>query len=264
MKILAIMGSPHNGNTLEITQRVEDKLKQLGAVEFEYIHLKDADLKPCKGCFTCFTRGEEYCPLKDDKEKIFRKIEEADGVIFVTPVYSVHVSYLLKIFIDRFAFNFHRPRWFGKYAITLAATAGIGLEETLKYLKMLAVGWGFEFVDQIGLTIPPKNTPMRSLIRKNDRTEEVVRKFYRAIKEKRPRRLTLSDHINFRLMRVIYSKMETMSPTDYQYFKKKGWLRKDAKYFCDNVKRNILEDLIARCIAWVAGHQIDKAIAEHN
>lgn len=262
MKILAIMGSPHKGNTLEITQRVEGKLKQLGDVEFEYVHLKGVDLKPCKGCFTCFIKGEECCPLKDDREKISQKIEWADGVVFVTPVYSMHVSYLLKIFIDRFAYNFHRPCWFGKYAIALAATGGLGLDETLKYLKMVAVGWGFEFVDQIGLIAPPKNTPMQRLIEKKDRTEKVVCKFYRVIKEKKPRRLALSDYISFRLMRAIYSRMETMSPTDYKYFKEKGWLGKDVRYFYDNVKGNVFKDLIARLIAWVVGRQIDKAIAK--
>lgn len=30
MKIVAIMGSPHKGNTLEITERIEEKLTQLG------------------------------------------------------------------------------------------------------------------------------------------------------------------------------------------------------------------------------------------
>ena len=53
VKVLAIMGSPHNGNSLEITQRIEDKLVGLGDVDFEYIHLKDIDLQPCKGCFVC-------------------------------------------------------------------------------------------------------------------------------------------------------------------------------------------------------------------
>ena len=46
MKIIAIMGSPHKGNTLELTQRVEERLKTLGDMDFEYLHLKDADLKP--------------------------------------------------------------------------------------------------------------------------------------------------------------------------------------------------------------------------
>jgi multimeric flavodoxin WrbA len=262
VKILAIIGSPHKGNTLEKTQRIEDKLKQLGDVEFEYIHLKDMDIKPCKGCFMCFIKGEDSCPLHDDKEKISHKMEEADGVIFATPVYSMHVSYLLKTFIDRFAYNFHRPRYFGKYAITLAVSGGLGLDETLKYLKMVADGWGFEFVGQIGLVAPPKNTPMQKLIDMKDRTDNVVGKFHTAIKEKQPRKLALSDHINFRLMQTVYSRMETMSPTDYRYFKEKGWFDNDVSYFYDNVRGSYLKDRIARIMSWIMGQKIDKAIAK--
>ena len=46
---------------------------------------------------------------------IARKIDEADGVIFVSPAYSMHVSYLFKRFVDRFACTFHRPCYWGKY-----------------------------------------------------------------------------------------------------------------------------------------------------
>ena len=204
----------------------------------------------------------DSCPLHDDKEKISHKMEEADGVIFATPVYSMHVSYLLKTFIDRFAYNFHRPRYFGKYAITLAVSGGLGLDETLKYLKMVADGWGFEFVGQIGLVAPPKNTPMQKLIDMKDRTDNVVGKFHTAIKEKQPRKLALSDHINFRLMQTVYSRLETMSPTDYRYFKEKGWFDNDVSYFYDNVRGSYLKDRIARIMSWIMGQKIDKAMAK--
>ncbi len=68
------MGSPHNGNTLEKIQQIEKKLTKYKDVEFESINLKDMDLKPCEGCFQCFIKGEDCCPIKDDKEKIFKKI----------------------------------------------------------------------------------------------------------------------------------------------------------------------------------------------
>lgn len=35
MKVLAIMGRPHRGDTLQATKMVEDHLKQLGEVEVE-------------------------------------------------------------------------------------------------------------------------------------------------------------------------------------------------------------------------------------
>jgi multimeric flavodoxin WrbA len=254
------MGSPHKGNTFEITQRIEKKLKEHSDVEFEYVHLKDLDIQPCKGCFLCFVKGEDCCPVKDDKEMIMQKMAHADGVIFVSPVYSMHVTYLFKTFIDRIAYNFHRPCYFGKYAITVAATGGIGLEDALKYLKMVATSTGFAFVDELGFIAPPKNTSYKKLIVKKDRTEEVVTKFYTAIKENKPRKLTLSDYIHFHSMRTVYSRLETMSPVDYKYFKDKGWNEKGKKYFCDNVKGNFLKERIAAALGWYMGRQIDKAM----
>ena len=261
VKIVVIMGSPHRGNSLEFTQRIEEKLVQLGDVSFEYIHLKDIDLQPCKGCFVCFTKGEDRCPLKDDLQAIRQKIDEADGVILVSPVYAMHVSYLMKRFIDRFAYNLHRPRYFGKYALVVATTGNIGLKPTLKYLRDIAGGIGFDCVDQLGYLAAPKNTSLRTISTQKDRTDEVVAKFYRAIVEKRPRKLTFTDHLGFRLMQAAYGRLETMSPTDYRHWKEKGWLEKGTRYYHDNVQRNVLFDLVARFAGWMTGSQIDKAMA---
>lgn len=54
-------------------------MRSLGDVEFEYLMLPDVGLEPCRGCFACFERGEERCPIRDD----------ADGVIFASPVYGL-------------------------------------------------------------------------------------------------------------------------------------------------------------------------------
>jgi multimeric flavodoxin WrbA len=262
MKILAIMGSPHKGNSLLATQRIEENLAQFGDVEFDYVHLKDAELKPCRGCFACFMKGDDRCPVKDDKEMIAQRIEEADGVIFVSPVYSMHVSYLFKQFVDRFSCTFHRPRYWGKYALTVAVAGNVGLKETGKYLKDVALAWGFEVVDELGYCMAPRNTSMRTISTHKDRTEEAVRNFYTAIKEKPPRKLTFRDHFTFRIMQASYARLETMSPTDYRYWKDKGWLEPETVYFHDNVRANWLFDRLTRVMGWMTGRQIDKAVAE--
>jgi multimeric flavodoxin WrbA len=262
MKILAIMGSPHKGNSLEVTQRIEDKLARFGDVEFDYVHLRRVELKPCLGCFACFIRGEERCPVKDDKGMIAQKIEEADGVVFVSPVYSMHVSYLFKGFVDRFACTFHRPCYWGKYALTVAVAGNIGLKETSKYLGDVARAWGFEVVDELGYRMAPKRTPMRAIATQKDRTDEVVHEFYAAIKGKRPQKLTFKDHFTFRIMQASYSRLETMSPTDYRYWKDKGWLESETVYFHDNVKANWLFDRATRVMGWMTGRQIDRAVAQ--
>ena len=121
IKVVAIMGSPHAGNSLDVTRRIEKKLKQLGPVEFDLIQLKDVDLQPCRGCFACFLRRGEPCPARDERQAIVEKIDAADGLLMVTPVYAMHVSYLLKLFIDRLACYFHRPRWAGKRAMSVGS-----------------------------------------------------------------------------------------------------------------------------------------------
>jgi multimeric flavodoxin WrbA len=262
MKILAITGSPFQGNTLEKVENLERKLVKFKDVEFETIHLKDMDLKPCLGCFQCFIKGDDKCPLKDDKEKIFQKLEEAEGVILATPVYSMHVSYLLKLFIDRFSCTFHRPRYFGKYVMTVAVAGNIGLKETHNYLKMVAETWGFEFVDELSYRAAPKNTPMKIPPLKKDRTDRVVDKFYTAIKEKKPKKLTLSDYLTFRLMQSVYKRLEHMSPFDYQYWQEKGWFDKGTRYFCGNIRGNIFKDVLARAMGWIMGRQMDKTFSK--
>lgn len=261
MKILAIMGSPHKGNTLELTQRIEEHLKRLGEVNFEYLHLKDLDLKPCKGCFVCFLRGEEHCPLNDDAAKIAEKLDNADGVIFVSPVYSMHISYLIKQFIDRFAYNFHRPRYFGKYAMVLATTGAVGLNDALKYLKEVSEAWGFNCVAQLGEIAPPKHTPFDQLVIDTpDRTKHVAHTLYTAISEKRPKKLTVTDYISFRAMRAVYSQMKEISPTDYAYWKERGWFEKGCTYFHEHVRKNPLKDIPARFVGWMAGRQFRNAL----
>lgn len=256
------MGSPFRGNTLDIARRIEAKLEELGDVEFEYVHLRSVDLKPCRGCFTCFMKGEEFCPIKDDKNEISRKLDEADGVIFVSPVYSMHVTYLFKMFVDRFAYNFHRPKYFGKYALLVSSTGNIGLDDTLKYLGAVAGSWGFEVVGELGYIAPPKNTDLPVLADREDRTDEVVLKFHSAIKENRPRQLGFMDHVHFRSMQVAYSRAKEDSPTDYRFFRERGWFDRGRRYFDDYAKTNFFYDLAARAMAWMMGRQMDKAIAK--
>jgi multimeric flavodoxin WrbA len=86
MKILVIMGSPRKGNTYRAAKKIEESMKAMGSVDFEYLMLKDADLSQCRGCFICFTKGEDHCPCKDDSPVIERKMHSTDGVIFATPV----------------------------------------------------------------------------------------------------------------------------------------------------------------------------------
>ena len=114
MKILVIIGSPRKANTYHTVQQIEQFHKTISRCEYEYLFLKDINLCQCKGCFTCISHGEEYCPLKDDRDWISQKIASSDGVILAGPNYASNVSGLMKNCIDRFAYNLHRPKYFNQ------------------------------------------------------------------------------------------------------------------------------------------------------
>jgi hypothetical protein len=63
-------------------------------------------------------------------------------------------------------------------------------------------------------------------------------------------------------MQASYARVETMSPTDYGYWKGKGWLERDTRYFHDNVNWNWFKDLVPRLMGWITGRQVGKAMAE--
>jgi multimeric flavodoxin WrbA len=106
-------------------------MKQLGGVEFDYLFLMDADLQPCRGCFACLSKGEQFCPLLDDRESIVQRMLDSDGVILVSPVYVLNVTALMKNFIDRLAYICHRPLFFRQHAMVLSTTGGVGLRPVL-------------------------------------------------------------------------------------------------------------------------------------
>ena len=134
-KITAFIGSARKKTTYQAIQEFEKHLKQQEEIDFEYVFLSEYNLKFCQGCCQCFDKGEEFCPLKDDREVLLEKIEHSDGVIFATPSYAFQVSARMKNLLDRFAFMFHRPRFFGK-AVTAIVTQAIPVGDNIrKYLE---------------------------------------------------------------------------------------------------------------------------------
>jgi multimeric flavodoxin WrbA len=231
MKILAIMGSPRKkGNTYKLTRRVEECMKQLGNVEFEYIFLKDLDLKICRGCGICFEKGEELCPLKDDRAMLEEKMYNADGVIFTSPNYVFNVSGLMKNFIDRFAYACHRPRFF-KSAMVLT-TSGIGGSRLMLLPFSIAPQtWGFKVVHSFGIIsndIPEYSTPQKKADRK---INKAAKKFHDALASGRPRPSILT----MAMFLAIKSGFKNLNPEyfDYQYWKNQGWLENSASYYYD-------------------------------
>ena len=258
MKILVIMGSPRKGNTFSACEELRESMKEYLQADFEYLWLKDADLAPCKGCLACFSDGEDKCPNRDDAPEIARKMDEADGVVFATPVYGMNVSGQMKIFIDRFCYNFHRPRFFGKSALLLVTTGFMGEKKVLNYLGNVAWLWGFEIAGKAGLvTMDPLPKGRKEKNRKG--IAKAAGDFASAIGREITKKPGLKDIIIFHGERASFSRLEKISPGDYRYWKEKGWLDRSTKYFT-GAPVNPVYHWIGVVAEFFAGRQVEKEL----
>ena len=73
--------------------------------EIEFIHLFDWDIKYCSGCVACsraLVMGKGMvCTQKDDYKAFYEKMVEADGVLFVDPIFESGASGLFHAITDR-------------------------------------------------------------------------------------------------------------------------------------------------------------------
>lgn len=166
-KITAFVGSAHKQNTHKAVVQLLNNLQALGEVEYEIVTLSDYTLGVCRGCRLCFEKGKEFCPLKDDRDVLMDKIQASDGIVFATPNYCFQMSGLMKIFLDRFGFAFHRPCYFGK-AFTSIVTQGFGGGgKIVKDLDFSASILGFNTVK--GTTVTGFDPKTEKEQKKNDR-----------------------------------------------------------------------------------------------
>lgn len=136
-KVTAFIGNHQKHSTYKAVCEFERNLKAYGNIEFEIVFLKDYQLEYCRGCKVCFDKGEEYCPLHDDRDILMEKMIQSDGVIFATPNYAFHVSAPIKNLLDRLAFTFHRPRFFGKTFTAIVNQGIFGGNAIVKYLSSM-------------------------------------------------------------------------------------------------------------------------------
>ena len=225
MNIIAVMGSPKGkGAGYKIVRMIEDQMKAMGDIEFKYLFLKEANLKPCTGCYQCMARGEEKCPLKDDRATIEIELLAADGVILSSPVYVANVSGLMKNFIDRFAYLNHRPRFHRQKVLTVVNMAGGGQKETVSALKIgLGGARGTRVVQELTIATPPWLQTERAVARKEQTIAAAAKEFYRACLDASLPSPTLKGYIDFLMMQRLAIECRQYLPADYEFYKGRAY-----------------------------------------
>ena len=226
-KVTAFIGTQTRKATYQAVQEFEKDLKQYGEIDFEYVFLSDYHLEFCRGCKLCFDKGEEYCPLKDDRDVLLKKMEHSDGIIFATPNYAFQLSARMKNFFDRTAFIDHRPRFFGK-TCTAIVTQGIGRGgDILKYLSFTGENLGFHVSKGccINTLEPMTELQQKKLIQK---VEKASARFYKELLRPTPPP-SFFRLMMFRMTRLLI-KFAGEKYRDYHYYKEKGWFEADYYY----------------------------------
>jgi multimeric flavodoxin WrbA len=257
LKIVALNASMRKGgNTAQIISLIENRLRQRALLsgcelDYEYISLTDLNLSLCRGCRVCFDKGETKCPLKDGLPDLYKKLIDVDGVIFASPVYVEDVTAVMKNFIDRMAFNCHRPAFAGKTALIITTSGSGSSNHSVKTIKFAVGSWGFHIA---GI----KKFRMGALMDKNEsaakfdaETEMLSDRLFCAIAEKSPLNPSLFSLLVFKVQQKCYRLDEKFKDTyDRDYWEKKGWLDKSATYY---IQHHIspLKTICARCLSTI-------------
>jgi len=99
MKILVINGSPkgERSDTMHVTRAFIEGMGET----YDVIDSMQVDVKPCLGCYACWTKTPGKCVQKDDMAGILERLLESDLVIWSTPLYCYSVPSNIKALYDR-------------------------------------------------------------------------------------------------------------------------------------------------------------------
>jgi NAD(P)H-dependent FMN reductase len=113
MKTLAIVGSYRKGRTIDtLVDKAIEGAESAGA-EVEKIHLIDQHIEYCRNCMVCRNNDcapePAPCPIDDDMQTLYPKLDAAEGLIFGTPVNMGEVTAVMKAFLERCCWTFGKP-----------------------------------------------------------------------------------------------------------------------------------------------------------
>lgn len=99
--ILVISSSPRKGGNSDVLCDEFVKGALDAGHKCEKIFLRDKKINYCTGCSYCADNDYNVCAQKDDMSEILDKMQEADTIVFSTPIYFYAMSGQMKTFIDR-------------------------------------------------------------------------------------------------------------------------------------------------------------------
>ncbi len=218
MKILAICGSPRKGNTYFVLKSIQENYPD---IDIKLLKLSEMNFEFCKGCYVCVKKGEDRCPVKDERDLIIREMMEADGLILASPVYSHMVSATLKNFFDRFGFYAHRPQFFEKFAMPIATCSGYGGEYAIEYMEKMLSVFGFNIIPSLELQFRPGKMPEKNKILNLEKTIKAVNTLIERIEKGEKDKPQMGMMVPFHIFKYVSTIDKDVMSADYEYYKDK-------------------------------------------
>ena len=98
-KVLIISSSLRASSNSEILAHAVEKGAQSAGHDVEFVSLKNKNIQFCIGCLAC--QKTHQCIHRDDMSELITKVQNADVLVFATPIYYYEMSGQLKTFLDR-------------------------------------------------------------------------------------------------------------------------------------------------------------------
>ena len=102
LKVLVFNSSPRKekGNTALILNPFIECMREAGA-DVDLYYNYDLKIKSCRGCFNCWLKTPGICSQMDDMQWLLPKMNDADVLVYATPLYSYGMNGQMKNLIDR-------------------------------------------------------------------------------------------------------------------------------------------------------------------
>ncbi len=228
LKILAFVGSPRDEEswTYQYMRMLEERMRAIQPVEFEYVFVERLRVPFCDGCLQCINVGESACPEYELIGPIAAKMDAADGLILGSPIHTFNITGLMKNFVEYFMYKRNRPSFFGKKALVTATASGGGHTVVLDFLEQTANAWGCDVVGRAGISSTQTKKP-RYRAKMEAVAEELAQIFVREINKGELGSPKFRHLMNFRAMQNMTRNQK--DSVNFRYWQTRDWL--DAEYY---------------------------------
>ena len=100
MKITILNGSPRKENTAAMVDAFAEGAKTAGH-QVEVLHVERMKIAGCLGCEYCHGKGEGKCVQKDDMEKVIPAYQDADMIVYASPIYYFCITAQIKSYKNK-------------------------------------------------------------------------------------------------------------------------------------------------------------------